>query len=503
MPEWSLPLIGAAGIALLLVLVIRFKVQAFAALLVTALLVGLVAGLPLATVPAEGDAPEQLGVVPAIIAGMGGTLGSVAILVALGAMIGKIIELSGGAESLAGRFAHLLGPRRVAGALTAAAGVLAIPVFFDVGFIILVPIIYGFCKATGVSPVRYGLPVAGLMLAVHVSVPPHPGVVGGAAVLGADVGWVTVLGIAICVPVGVVAHLLSKRINRDDMEMLPATREQFESFGTTGAASGTTAVAGQGAGSTAVAERTATGGSSEGSASGSAGGLAPGERAPGAGTVLAIILVPLFLIMLGTVGATLLPEGDQLRAVAGLVGAPVVALLVALALAGYLLGVRRGWSAQRLGEVMESSLPPAAVVILVTGAGGAFARVLTESGVGGSVSDLLTSLGLPLLLAGYLLALALRAAQGSATVALITSAGLVAGAATEAGLGVAHTALLTLALGFGSLGLSHINDSGFWVVTRYLGMSVADGLRRWTLLTTVLSLVGFGVVALLWAVVPG
>lgn len=498
MPEWSLPLIGAAGIALLLVLVIRFKVQAFAALLVTALVVGLVAGLPLATIPAEGDQPEQLGVVPAIIAGMGGTLGSVAILVALGAMIGKIIELSGGAESLAGRFAHLLGPRRVAGALTAAAGVLAIPVFFDVGFIILVPIIYGFCKATGVSPVRYGLPVAGLMLAVHVAVPPHPGVVGGAAVLGADVGWLTVLGLAVCVPVGVVAHLLSKRINRADMEMLPATREQFESFGSAGGAT-TTAVGG---GTTAVAERTATG-RTDGTGGSASGGLAPGERAPGAGTVLTIVLVPLLLIMLGTVGATVLPEGSTLRGVAGLVGAPVVALLVALALAGVLLGIRRGWGAERLGEVMESSLPPAAVVILVTGAGGAFARVLTESGVGTSLSDLLTSLGLPLLVAAYLISLTLRAAQGSATVAIITAAGLTAGAVTQADLGVLHTALLTLAICFGALGLSHVNDSGFWVVTRYLGMSVADGLRRWTVLTTVLSLVGFAIVGLLWVVVPG
>ena len=398
MPEWSLPLIGAAGIALLLVLVIRFKVQAFAALLVTALVVGLVAGLPLATIPAEGDQPEQLGVVPAIIAGMGGTLGSVAILVALGAMIGKIIELSGGAESLAGRF----------------------------------------------------------------------------------------------------AHLLSRRINRAEMEMLPATREQFEAFGsggTTTAAVGGSTTAG---GTTAVAERTTTGGTEA-----STGGLAPGERAPSAGTVLTIVLVPLLLIMLGTVGATVLPEGSTLRDVAGLVGAPVVALLVALALAAFLLGVRRGWSAERLCEVMESSLPPAAVVILVTGAGGAFARVLTESGVGTSLSDLLTSLGLPLLVAAYLVSLTLRAAQGSATVAIITSAGLVAGAVAEAGLGVAHTALLTLAICFGALGLSHVNDSGFWVVTRYLGMSVADGLRRWTVLTTVLSLVGFGVVALLWAVVPG
>ncbi len=172
--------IGVGGILLLLLLIIRLKLNAFLALLIVSIIVGLAAGLPLATVPATEDTPEKLGVVPAIVAGLGSTLGSIAILITLGAMLGRIIELSGGASSLAGRFTEILGPKRVGAALTGAALVLAIPVFFDVGFIILVPIVYGFAQAAGLKPCG-SVSVAGIMLAVHVSVPPHPGVVGGAA----------------------------------------------------------------------------------------------------------------------------------------------------------------------------------------------------------------------------------------------------------------------------------------------------------------------------------
>lgn len=500
----GLLLTAAGGIALLLVMVIRFKVQAFVALLVTSLAVGLVTGIPLTTVPASGDQPERLGLVATIVAGLGGTLGSVAILVALGSMLGRIIELSGGASSLSGRFSQLLGPRRVSGALTAAAAVLAIPVFFDVGFIILVPIIYGFCKAAGVSPVKFGLPVAGIMLAVHVSVPPHPGIVGGAAVLGADVGWLTVLGLLVCLPLAWLAHVVAKRINRREFAMLPATAEQFAAFGRGAAGSGSSSSAG---GSTATGGSGGSGGSGAGDAAVATqepvgtGQLTDGERPPSAGTVLTLILVPLLLIMGGTVGATVLPADSPLRGALGFVGAPLFALLVALVLAYVLLGLRRGWTTARLNDVMESALPPAAVVILVTGAGGAFARVLTDSGVGTALADSLSALGLPLLLAGYAISLALRVAQGSATVAIITASGLLADAATSADLSVLQLALVALGIAFGALGLSHVNDSGFWVVTRYLGLSVADGLRSWTMLTTVLSLAGFAVVALLWFVV--
>ncbi|MEU3018984.1 MULTISPECIES: GntP family transporter [unclassified Nocardiopsis] len=467
--------IAAGGIALLLVLIIRFKVHAFVALLLVSILVGLASGMPLVTVPATADAPEQLGVIASITAGVGGTLGSVAVLVALGAMLGRMIEVSGGAESLAGRFTGWLGPRRVAAALTGAALVLAIPVFFDVGFIILVPIIYGFSRAAGVDPVKFGLPVAGIMLAVHVSVPPHPGIVGGAALLEGDVGWILILGLIVCAPLAFVAHYVSKRLNRRDIPMLPATRAQFEAFGSADGASGPT-----GTGGTGTLSRT--------------------ETPPSVWTVLGLILTPLAFIMVGTTSATVLPEDHPLLPVLSFVGSPVFALLVALVLAYFLLGVRRGWSTAHIGEVMEAALPPVAVVVLVTGAGGAFARVLTESGVGEALADTLAGTGLPILLLGFVLSLALRASQGSATVAILTSSGLLADMVLGGDYSPAQVALVALAIAFGALGLSHVNDSGFWVVTRYLGLSVADGLRTWTVLTTVLGVSGFLIVSLLWLV---
>lgn len=480
--------IAAGGIGLLLLLIIRFKVHAFLALLIVSILVGLAAGLPLATIPATEDAPEQLGIIPAIVAGMGGTLGSVAILVALGAMLGKIIELSGGAESLSGRFTKILGPKRIAAALTAAALVLAIPVFFDVGFIVLVPIIYGFAKIAGLNPVKFGLPVAGIMLAVHVSVPPHPGIVGAASLLGADLGWITLIGLAIVVPLGVLAHFVSKWLNRRDYTMLPATAEMFRSFG---------------------AEKDGLGGGSTGGTGGTGLVTAPGNTAlltrteapPSAGMIVALILTPLVMIGLGTVGATMLPAGDPVRDVLAFIGSPIFALLVTVLLAGFLLGTRRGWTASHLAEVSESALGPAAVVILVTGAGGAFAKILTESGVGTALADTLLATGLPLLLLAFLVSLALRAAQGSATVAIITTAGLLAGSIADGGYDTIQVALLALAIAFGALGLSHVNDSGFWVVTRYLGLSVRDGLRSWTVLTSVLGVAGFVLVSVVWSVV--
>ena len=228
-------------------------------------------------------------IVPTLISGMGGTLGSVAILVALGAMLGRMIEVSGGASTLANRFTQILGPKRVPAALTASALVLAIPVFFDVGFIILIPIVYGFCKAAGVNPVKYGLPVAGIMLAVHVVVPPHPGIVGGAAVVSADVGWITLIGLAICVPLAWLAQYVGRWLNLREYTMLKTTAEQFEQFGSSPETSDTAST-----------------------------------KRPSVGAILALILIPLGLIMLGTTGATMLPKGDPVRDVLSFIGAPAV-----------------------------------------------------------------------------------------------------------------------------------------------------------------------------------
>ncbi len=462
--------IGVGGILLLLLLIIKLKLNAFLALLIVSIVVGLAAGLPLATIPATDTDPERLGVVPAIVAGLGSTLGSVAILIALGAMLGRIIELSGGATSLAGRFTEILGPKRVAAALTGAALILAVPVFFDVGFIILVPIVYGFAQAAGVNPVKFGLPVAGIMLAVHVSVPPHPGVVGGAAVLGADVGWLTIVAIVIAIPLAFVSHFLAKALNRRTYEMLPASRELFEQSGRGGQQT------------TVTGTITST--------------VAP----PSAGMVLTLIVTPLVLIGIGTTAGTVLPAGDPIRNVAQFIGAPLFALLVTVVLALYFLGVRRQWGREKISDVLESALPPTAMIVLVTGAGGAFARILTESGIGSALADTLLATGLPILVLGFVVSLALRAAQGSATVAILTTAGLLADAVATGGYSTMQIVAITLAVAFGSLGLSHVNDSGFWVVTRYLGLNVADGLRTWTVMTTVLGLSGFALVAAFWGV---
>lgn len=462
--------IGVGGILLLLLLIIRLKLNAFLALLIVSIIVGLAAGLPLATVPATEDTPEKLGVVPAIVAGLGSTLGSIAILITLGAMLGRIIELSGGASSLAGRFTEILGPKRVGAALTGAALVLAIPVFFDVGFIILVPIVYGFAQAAGLKPLRFGLPVAGIMLAVHVSVPPHPGVVGGAALLGADIGWLTIVGIVIAIPLAFVSHLLSKRLTRREFDMLASTEEMFEQAGRGGVQT------------TVTGTVTST--------------IAP----PSAGMVLTLIVTPLIMIGIGTTAATVLPSGDPVRNIAQFIGAPLFALLVTVLLAICFLGVRRKWGRDKISDVLESALPPTAAIILVSGAGGAFARVLTESGIGSALSSVLLQTGLPVLVLAFVVSLALRAAQGSATVAILTTAGLLTDTVANGGFSMLQIVAITLAIAFGALGLSHVNDSGFWVVTRYLGLSVGDGLRTWTVLTTVLGVCGFALVAVFWGI---
>ncbi|HFK7188686.1 GntP family transporter [Serratia odorifera] len=456
MSTTMLLLIALAGVLLLLLMVIKAKVQPFVALLVVSLLVALAAGIP------TGE------VMKVMTAGMGGVLGSVTIIIGLGAMLGRMIEHSGGAESLAQRFSQALGPKRTIAALTLAAFILGIPVFFDVGFIILAPIIYGFAKVAKVSPLKFGLPMAGVMLTVHVALPPHPGPVAAAGLLGSDIGWLTIIGIAICIPVGIIGYFVAKYLNRKTYPLSIEVLEQLQ----------------------LAAPEPATADQAP---------LSDRLNPPSAGLVSALIVIPIAIIMLGTVSATLLEPGNALRDVLSLIGAPAVALMIALALAFYFLAARRGWSLQHTSDVMGAALPTAAVVILVTGAGGVFGKVLVESGVGKALAEVLTTVGLPLIPAAFIISLALRASQGSATVAILTTGGLLSEAVS--GLNAIQLTLVTLATCFGGLGLSHVNDSGFWIVTKYLGLSVADGLKTWTVLTTVLGVSGFLFTWLVWLMI--
>lgn len=465
--------IAIGAIVVLLFLVIKIKMSAYVAMLLVSL------GTALAT----GIKVEEI--VPTLQAGMGNTLASVMIVVGLGAMLGRLIEVAGGADALAITFTKLLGRKRVIAAVTAAAFVLGIPVFFDVGFIILAPIIFGFARIAQINPLKLGLPVAGVMLTVHVALPPHPGPVAAAGITGADPGLMLLIGLPICALTGVIGYFAAKTIKTEAIELLDSPALQSNSevsyderIGVEGTDSGD-------AGDIASTVEGTIGAMAQKIAYGAQ------RRGVGAGTVLALILLPIAQIMVGTVGNMLLEKGSPAQNWVGMIGTSAVALMVGVIVAYLVIGHKMGWSLEKRGAILDSALPDVAVIVFVTGAGGVFANVLVTSGIGKALSDILVSLNMPIIVAAFLISLALRASQGSATVAILTSAGLMAEPIAAAGYSQIQTVLVTLAIGFGGLGLSHINDSGFWIVTKYMGLTVKDGLKTWTLLSTVFSLVGF------------
>ncbi len=401
-----------------------------------------------------------------MIAGMGKVLGSVAIVVGLGSMLGRLIEVSGGADNLARRFTEVLGARRVIAALTAASFILGIPVFFDVGFIILAPIVFGFAKVAKIHPMKIALPVGAILLTVHVALPPHPGPVAAAALLNADVGLVTLVGLIICAAVGVVGFFAAKLFRVDTLILGPSPATE------------------------AISDEPPQ-----------IDGSKLKRKVPSAATVVMLVVLPILLIMIGSVAATVLPKGHPVLPYASLIGAPATALMIGLLVAYLLIGNTAGWNKRERSIIADSALPIVAIIIFVTGAGGVFGNVLVESKIGSALSQSLTAMGMPLIVAAFVISLSLRAAQGSATVAILTTAGLLADGVAAGGYSPLQIALVTLATGFGGLGLSHINDSGFWIVTKYLGLSVADGLKTWTALTTICGVTGFLLTWALWVVV--
>ncbi|NDJ58120.1 GntP family transporter [Enterobacteriaceae bacterium 4M9] len=446
-------LIALASIIILLLLVIKAKAHPFVALLIVSLLVAFTTGIPADKI------------VTTIEKGMGGLLGHIASIIILGSMLGVLIELSGGAESLAKTLTKSLGDKRTIAALTIVAFILGTPVFFEVGFIIIIPLIYGFSKVSHVSPLKFGLPMAGVMLAVHVALPTHPGAAAATNILHSDIGWVMLAGIGISMVVGVVGYFVARSMNKRNYHLSVQVLEQQQ----TADAPDAPKVSRQ--------------------------HLTP----PSALTIGGLIVVPIALIVSGTLCQAFLAEGNPVRQVMTVIGTPPVALLISLGLASWLLGIRRGMSLKKLGENTGGAIPSSADVILVAGAGGAFGAVLVASGIGNALAHALETIHLPLMPAAFLLALVLRASQGSATVAILTTAGLLSEAVV--GLSSAQLVLVTLSTCFGALGLSHVNDAGFWVVTRYLGLSVPDGLRTWTVLTTVMGIAGFVVTWALWFMV--
>lgn len=438
----TLLIIAVIAVAILLLLVIKLKMSAFVGLLLVSLCTALATGIPIHEI------------VPTMVTGMGNTLGSVMIVVGLGAMLGRIIEVAGGAESLAKYFTERLGVAKVVGAVTIAAFILGIPVFFDVGFIILAPIVFGFAKVAKINPLKIGLPVAAIMLTVHVALPPHPGPVAAAQILGVDAGSLILFGIPICALTGVIGFYATKLIKTDKITMGDSPAVDFI----------------------------------EGNIEHE---VNPENKKPGALTVCILILLPIAQIMVGTVGMMQSAKDSQAHHTFSFIGASAFALLIAVLVAYLVIGEQQKWNLSQRGSILDSALPAVAVIVFVTGAGGVFAGVLVKSGIGKALSETLIATHIPIIFLGFIIAATLRASQGSATVAILTTAGLLAQPMVDAGYSNTQMSLATLAMCFGGLGFSHINDSGFWIVTKYLGLSVKDGLKYWTSLSTIFGIVGF------------
>ena len=503
MAPTALLIIAAVGVALLLVLVLKFKFQPFLALTGVSIIVALAAGIPAADL------------VKTIEAGMGSTLGHIAIIIALGAMIGRIIEVSGGAKSLATTLINKFGTKRTPLALTVTGFLLGIPVFFEVGVIILMPLAYGVARKAKRPLLIFALPMCAALLTVHAFLPPHPGPVAVAGLLGIDTGRILLFGLPITAVVALACYFVAKLINRRVFAMDDDIRAEvygphitdadLRNFLTTcptdvgdpvhdhdpiGAGRTGSSAAGQtGTAATPKAARTTVMDRVESPL-----------PAPGFTLIAGLILLPILLILAGTIGESTLPEGSVSRATLTVLGAPLVALLLDALLCGYVLGTRRGWSPTAVGEIMGSAIPGVAMVILIAGAGGVFGKVLVASGIGDAVSDLLASTGLPVLVLAFVLTLLLRAVQGSATVALVTTAGIITPLVADLSLSPNHLALLALGMGGGALALSHINDAGYWIVVKLTGLSVGDGLRTWTVITTIAGTFGFLLVVGLWTI---
>ena len=431
------------GIILLLTLILRFKIQAFIALLIASIVLGILAGM------------EPLNIITTIKDGMGNTLGFVAVVVGLGAMFGSILEHSGGAEALAKYLLDKFGEKNTSSALMLTGFFVAIPVFFDVGFIILIPLIYSLQRKTKKSLLLYGLPLLAGLAVTHAFIPPTPGPVAVADILKADLGWVILFGFIVGIPTAIIsgpifAKYIAKRIHVD------APKLEMDGIAIT--------------------------------------------NFPSVGMILSIIGLPIILIVGNTfLNSPLLEDiniPDVVKKWMGLIGHPFTALILANLIAWYLLGIKRGVKKDDLLKITTKSMGPAGIIILLTGAGGVFKEMLVNTGSGEMIAGYLSDGGMGILLFAFIVAALIRVMQGSATVAMITAAGLTAPLLLGE-VGELQKALIVIAIASGASIMSHVNDSGFWLVSKYLGLTEKQTFRSWTVMTTILALVGFTTVSII------
>ncbi len=445
-PTYLLTVAAVAIIALLL-LIIRFKIHAFASLTLVSL----------GTAIATGVASDK--VVSTMMTGFGGTLASVALLVGLGAMIGKILEVTGGAKVLADTLIGRFGEQRAPFALGVASLLFGFPIFFDAGLIVMMPIIFSVAKRFGGSPLKYALPSAGAFAVMHAFVPPHPGLIAAAELLGANIGLLLIVGLLVAIPTWYLGAYLFGLYAGKKFD-IPLSKAFFNTD--------------------AIIDE---------------------AKLPKFATVMTILVLPVLLIFMDT--------GLNTLAVAGMIdgkapaveflrmlGKTPIALLITLLVC--IAAFAKDYGMARLEKLCGDSLAPICAVILVTGAGGMFGGVLRASGIGSALAGVLSDTGMPVVVAAFVIATCLRVAQGSATVALTTTAALIAPTvAATTGLSDLDLCFIVISIVAGATVLSHFNDSGFWLVSRLMEMDEKTTLKTWTVMETLLGGIAFLIVATL------
>lgn len=430
------------SIAILLLLIIKFNVHAFVALTIVSLLTAIATGIPVDKI------------LPTLLTGFGNTLASVALLVGLGAMIGRLLEITGGAKVLADTLINKFGEKKAPFALGIASLLFGFPIFFDAGLVVMLPIIFSVAKQFGGSLFKYAFPAAGAFAVTHAFLPPHPGPVASGELLGANIGLLTIIGVIIAIPTWYfAAYLYGTYLGKKFHLELP------KSFLNVAPINETT--------------------------------LNP----PSFKKVLFILLLPLCLIMLDTVLHTLsvakVVDGSSLVVQSlRLIGKTPIALLITLLVSIILLKDQRSY--EQIEKICDNALGPICAIVLVTGAGGMFGGVLRASGIGDQLASMLSDTGMPIIVAAFVISTALRVAQGSATVAITTTSALIAPTvAATTGLSQFDLCFIVISIASGATVLAHVNDSGFWLVSRFLEIDTKTMFKTWTVQETLIGLVGF------------
>ncbi|MFI0901626.1 GntP family permease [Streptomyces sp. NPDC020983] len=435
-----------AGIAAIVLLITRWKVHAFLALTIGAGVLGTVAGAPLAKT------------VTSYSTGLGSTVASVGTLIALGAILGKLLADSGGADQIVDTILARTSEKRLPWAMALIAGLVGLPLFFEIGIVILIPVVLLVARRSGQSLIRLGIPALAGLSVMHGLVPPHPGPLAAISTIHADMGITLALGVLVALPTLAIAGPLFGRVAATWVDVAPPERM------TPSRASDDL------------------------------------ERRPSFAATVSTMLLPVVLMLAKALADVAIDDqGSLAYRILDVIGTPLIALLAAVMVAMFTLGRAAGFSKERISTTVDRSLGPIAGILLIVGAGGGFKQTLIDCGVGQMILDWSKDWHISALLLAWLIAVLIRVATGSATVAIISAAGLAAPLAE--GMSSTHTALLVLSVGAGSLFFSHVNDAGFWLVKEYFGMDVPQTLKTWSVMETVISVVAMAFVMLLSLVV--